>query len=373
MYDIGIGLEAANTFFDSNERTRKQRIAEEREARRWKSEAEGLDAGDTARPSATEAEISGNQNTAQANRAQMEVRPLQTEVAVGDLQGQIGRQPTEEQTKDLQAKTGLDTATAASALSGVAIEQLPDALKRARAQGAVSDVETGEIVMGGLARALKGGDNKQILDYFNRVSALDGGPQAVKVGVADGNFVALDASGQPIMQVPMSKLETLAYPRERVTLSEGQTLADVDSRGNVNPLYKNPKTFAPPSDAAGGAGGRKPAAVQTAEWLVEQSGGALTGIQAFNLVQQAKSKPRGEYIREYARTMGAAQVVLGSKAKTVAQLKAEANELYNETNGFETAAAAAPAPAPAPAAGSNRPAPAKRNTEFDRLLGIPPK
>ena len=31
--DIGIGLEAANTFFDSNERKREKRIKEEREAR----------------------------------------------------------------------------------------------------------------------------------------------------------------------------------------------------------------------------------------------------------------------------------------------------------------------------------------------------
>jgi hypothetical protein len=368
MYDIGIGLEAANTFFDSNERTRKQRIAEEREARRWKSEAEGLDAGDTARPSATEAEISGNQNTTQANRAQMEVRPYQTQVAVGELEGEIGRQPKVEQTKDLQAQTGLDQATVTGALSGVSIEQLPDAIKRARAQGAASDIEIGEIVLGGLARAVNGGDNKKILDYINRVGALDGSPQVARVGMVDGNFVALDANGQEVMKVPMTQLERLVYPRERVVLKEGETLGTASSRGDFVPTYKSAKSFAPPR---AGVGGKQPAAVQTAEWLMKQSGGALTGVQAFNLVQQAKSKPRGEYVREYVRTMGAAQAVMGSKAKTVDQLKAEANDLYNETNGFETAAAA-PAPAPAPAAGSNRPAPATRNSKFDALLGIKP-
>ena len=372
MYDIGIGLEAANTFFDSNERTRKQRIAEEREARRWKSEAEGLDAGDTARPSATEAEISGNQNTTQANRAQMEVRPYQTQVAVGELEGEIGRQPKVEQTKDLQAQTGLDQATVTGALSGVSIEQLPDAIKRARAQGAASDIEIGEIVLGGLARAVNGGDNKKILDYINRVGALDGSPQVARVGMVDGNFVALDANGQEVMKVPMAQLERLVYPRERVVLKEGETLGTASSRGDFTPTYKSAKSFAPPRAGVGGAGGRKPAAVQTAEWLVE-NGVATTPAQAFEMVQRAKSQSRADFVRNYVRTNAGAQAVLGSKAKTPEQLAAEANAVFNTANGFESAPAApAPAPAPAPAAGSNRPAPATRNPKFDELLGIKP-
>jgi hypothetical protein len=375
VFSIGLGLDAANTYFDANRAERKRRTDEERERRRWETEQRGLDAKDTVLPSATEAQVAGYENTTGAARAESELRPLQTGIQRTSLERAAGRQDALETTADLQAGAGLDQATVAKGLSGLSVEQLPKALRAGRVAGTLKDDEVNTAIMGGLAKAIDSNDPARVLKFYNDVADIDGEPRAAKVGLSadNQNFVALDANGQPIMQVPLGKLRQMAYPIERVVVPQGSTVGAFDPKtGGFIPSYTNPKQFAPEGGggggldgAGGGRGGRPPADVAAAEWLMAQ--GVKDPMRAWQMVNEAKGMSQRDFVLDYVSKMAPVQMAAGSAKKTPDQLREEAVAIYNSVN---APPAAAPAPAPAAPQSNSRP-PATRNPEIDRLLGIP--
>jgi hypothetical protein len=374
VFSIGLGLDAANTYFDANKTERKRRTDEERERRRWETEQRGLDAKDTVLPSATEAQVAGYENTAGAARAESELRPQQTDIQKKSLERAAGRQDALETTADLQAGAGLDQATVAKGLSGLSVEELPKALRAGRVAGTLKDDEVNTAIMGGLAKALDSNDPARVLKFFNDVADIDGEPRAAKVGLSadNQNFVALDANGQPIMQVPLSKLREMTYPTEKVVVPQGSTIVSYDTRtGRSTESYTNPKQFAPSGGGGGldgvggGRGGNDTADMKMMKYLVEQ-GVAKDSTAAFEMVRQAKGASQRDFVLDYVSKM--APVQFGASKKTPDQLREEAIAIYNSVNAPQAPAPASAAPA-APQS-NNRP-PATRNPEIDRLLGIP--
>lgn len=369
MSNLGLGLTAANAYFQEGERLADRA----KQDQRFDWERQRAEAGLSILPDQTRAAQSGYQNTTDQNEAAMQVRPGQTANTMAEQQqtayglGRAAeRQPYTEDLKD--QRTGIDTIK-----TKAEVEALPGLLKQQKQKGVFDEAAATTQTFGALAKLVQLGDNNAIVKFMNDMDAIDDDPAdrfpapVAKVGRVpnpddpnDELFVATDANGNVLQHISMTKLRQLAEgPGGFEKLKGGETLVRTDSRGNAVPVYTAPE------DATTKASKMGPLE-RDVNYLVR--GQNMSNEQALDYLKSAKTMSRDQFVLKALSDKVASGF---GKQPTAEDIKAF-GEMYDRATGKTPTAApgaapaSAPAGAPAPAAAAGGKAP----SIYD-VMGLP--
>lgn len=193
MNGLTAAMMGANAYFKENERLADRRKQDERhdwERQRALADLSTLDA--RARAVRSDAELRDARSRGGLDSLPQEQANarLKREIESGEMGATLLRQPTVEATRDAQANAGLADAQFAAetqptvqstkrtrlgiedATAKVEAQALPEKLRAARAQGAISGSDAGLAVLGRLAYYAKAGDKPGALAFANQVAQI---------------------------------------------------------------------------------------------------------------------------------------------------------------------------------------------------------
>jgi hypothetical protein len=177
------------------------------------------------------------------------------------LPDRVEAERSQYQLQGAQNRANLDLvpnqAKVAKALSDYSVEELPSKIAQLRQQRIFSDVDAQATGIGKLAVLIQIGDPKQVINYLNdwRQNNPHDKNQAEVVSVGfekdpatgENVFKALDANGNPVMQMSASQIQRVRDSigkTELRVLNEGSTLVGVKN-GQPTTLATSPKTYKP--------------------------------------------------------------------------------------------------------------------------------
>lgn len=322
---LNLGLAAADAYFKADD----GRVLREQQRERFGWDKQRTESELSTLPDRTEAARSGYQLQAAQNKANLDLVPNQAAVA--------------------------------SALSEFSVEELPSRIAQMRQQRIFSDVDAQTAGVAKLADLIQMGDPQQITSYLNAWRKTN--PSIMKTDVAqvgftkddkgENVFVALDANGQPVMQMSAGQIQRV---RDSIGKTDLKVLKPGDTLVGVKNGRATPMANGPVDPALIKATGKQnqPAEIQTMEWLINNKV-AKDQRQAWDLVRSSREKTRSSFIMDYVSKNAG----VGQDSKKLAE---QGGRIYDELQ--RSVGNAAPGQ-------SNAPATTTLDPRVNSLLGIP--
>ena len=393
--NLALGLEAANAYFKEDDR----RVLREQQRERFGWDRAKNESDLRLLPDMEEATRSGYRDRVAENAARAELRPLRTQITKSDLENTQRTQPEvfAQQDRERVLRAGetaaaivrqpdVNAGLASNARVDAAVAQqkedmIPDMIADMATKGVISGAEQSDAALGVLARRIQSNDVQGALTFANKLAAIPSifpstnGKKFTNITPVQNGTDAAGGTGPGY---------EFTYDDGTKFFTSHQTMQAAYRRSLGNPKFKffhdwhtgevvradertgdvqTARPAVPGRENTGGRGGvgapgKKPADVQKAEWLI-QNGVARDEREAWSIVTTAKQKSRSAFILDYVTR----NALPGTDSD---KLRQQAGQIYDRVQDD-----AAPKP---PAPGSNS-APAGKvpgNTQFDRILGIPP-
>lgn len=356
MSKLGLGLIAADSAIRSADQQQLRDRATERfdwERQRAQSDLSTLD--DRAAATRSQAQLQARQNTASLGLVdkQTDNASKALDIQAGALDGAKARQPDELLAQANKAKVS-------ALLSEFDVEQLPAALNRKRAEGAVTDADIFTTSIAKLADLLNTNDSAAVVRFMNGMNdaGVFGGKRhapVASVGIENDPqygqnlFVAKDANGNVIMRMSaesMRRVRAMTGKSELKTVNAGDTLVSV-SGGRATPVFTAPESEKSRAAKTGPL-------ERDVDYLVRQHG--MTPDQALKHLNAAKSMSRDQFVLKSVQDT----IAIGKKP-TDADM-AEFGRMYDS--------ATSSAPKSQPGA-SNSAAAGKLDPQIRSLIGLP--
>lgn len=269
MSGLNLGLAAADAYYRADD----ARVLREQQRERFGWDKQRTEADLSTLPERTEANRSGYQLQAAQNRANLDIVPNQAAVA--------------------------------KALSEFSVEELPSRIAQMRQQRIFSDVDAQTAGVAKLADLIQMGDPQQITSYLNAWRKTN--PTNMKADVAqvgftkdekgENVFVALDAQGNPVMQMSAGQIQRIRDSLGKTdlkVLKPGDTLVGVKN-GRATNMATGPVD---PQLIKGLGKQNSPAEIQTMNWLIENKV-AKDQKQAWDMVRSSREKTRSSFVLDY--------------------------------------------------------------------------
>lgn len=269
MSGLNLGLAAADAYYRADD----ARVLREQQRERFGWDKQRTEADLSTLPERTEANRSGYQLQSAQNRANLDIVPNQAAVA--------------------------------KALSEFSVEELPSRIAQMRQQRIFSDVDAQTAGIAKLADLIQMGDPQQITSYLNAWRKTN--PSGVKADVAqvgftkdekgENVFVALDAQGNPLMQMSAGQIQRVRDSLGKTdlkVLKPGDTLVGVKN-GRATNMATGPVD---PQLIKGLGKQNSPAEIQTMNWLIENKV-AKDQKQAWDMVRSSREKTRSSFVLDY--------------------------------------------------------------------------
>ena len=261
---LNLGLAAADQYFKADD----ARVLREQQRERFGWDKQRTEADLSTLPERTEANRSGYQLQSAQNRANLDIVPNQAAVA--------------------------------KALSEFSVEELPSRIAQMRQQRIFSDVDAQTAGVAKLADLIQMGDPQQITSYLNAWRKTN--PTNMKADVAqvgftkdekgENVFVALDAQGNPVMQMSAGQIQ-------RIRDSIGKTDLKVLKPGDTLVGVKNGRATnmaTGPVDLALAKGIKMGPLERDVDYLMTTHG--KTKDEALNYLNSAKGKTKESFIQD---------------------------------------------------------------------------
>lgn len=269
MSEINLGLASADAYFKADD----ARVLREQQRERFGWDKQRTESDLSMLPDRTEAARSGYQLQSAQNKANLDLVPNQAAVA--------------------------------KALSEFSVEELPSRIAQMRQQRIFSDVDAQTAGIAKLADLIQMGDPQQITTYLNAWRNTN--PSVMKTDVAqvgftkddkgENVFVAVDAQGNPVMQMSASQIQRVRDSLGKTdlkVLKPGDTLVGVKN-GRATAMANGPVD---PALAKSMGKQNQPAEVQTMNWLIENRV-AKDQKQAWDMVRSSREKTRSSFILDF--------------------------------------------------------------------------
>lgn len=214
MSGLNLGLAAADAYYRADD----ARVLREQQRERFGWDKQYAEAGLSTLPDRTDAAKSGYQLQTAQNKANLDLVPNQAAVA--------------------------------KALSEFSVEELPSRIAQMRQQRIFSDVDAQTAGIAKLADLIQMGDPQQITSYLNAWRKTN--PSAIKTDVAqvgftkddkgENVFVALDAQGNPLMQMSAGQIQRVRDSLGKMDIKlakPGESIVGIKN-GVATPLYTAP-------------------------------------------------------------------------------------------------------------------------------------
>lgn len=319
---LNLGLAAADSYFKADD----ARVLREQQRERFGWDKQRAESELSTLPDRTEAAKSGYQLQTAQNKANLDLVPNQAAVA--------------------------------KALSEFSVEELPSKIAQLRQQRIFSDVDAQSAGIAKLADLIQMGDPTQITSYLNAWRKTN--PSGVKADVAqvgftkddkgENVFVALDAQGNPLMQMSAGQIQRVRDSIGKTdlkVLKPGDTLVGVKN-GRATPMASGPVD---PLLAKSVGKQNQPAEIQTMNWLIENNV-AKDQKQAWEMVRSSREKTRSSFVLDYVSK----NAMPGQDPKKVAD---QGGRIYDELQRVNSSQQ------------SNSPAATTLDPRVNSLIGLP--
>lgn len=263
MSGLNLGLAAADAYYKADD----ARVLREQQRERFGWDKQRAEADLSTLPDRTEAARSGYQLQSAQNKANLEIVPNQAAVA--------------------------------KALSEFSVEELPSRIAQMRQQRIFSDVDAQTAGVAKLADLIQMGDPQQITSYLNAWRKTN--PTNMKADVAqvgftkdekgENVFVALDAQGNPVMQMSATQIQRIRDSIGKMDIKvakQGESIVGIKN-GVATPLYTAPVD---PSLAKLKMGPLE----RDVNYLMTSHG--KTQDEALSYLNSAKAKPKETFVQE---------------------------------------------------------------------------
>lgn len=294
MANINLGLAAADQYFKADD----ARVLREQQRQQFDWNKQAAESELSLLPDRAEAARSGYKLQGAQNKANLDLVPNQAAVA--------------------------------KALSEYSVEELPSRIAQMRQQRIFSDVDAQTAGVAKLADLIQMGDPAQITSYLNAWRKTN--PSSVKADVAqvgfrkddktgENVFMALDAEGNPLMQLSGSQIQRI---RDSIGKTDLKILKPGDTLVGVKNGTAKPMTTAPvdPQLIKGLKGQNTPAEIQTMNWLIENKV-AKDPKSAWDLVRSSREKTRSSFVLDYVSKNAG----VGQDSRTLAD---QGGKIYDE-------------------------------------------
>lgn len=294
MSGLNLGLAAADAYYKADD----ARVLREQQRERFGWDKQRAEADLSTLPDRTEAARSGYQLQSAQNKANLEIVPNQAAVA--------------------------------KALSEFSVEELPSRIAQMRQQRIFSDVDAQTAGVAKLADLIQMGDPQQITSYLNAWRKTN--PTNMKADVAqvgftkdektgDNVFVALDAQGNPVMQMSATQIQRI---RDSIGKTDLKVLKPGDTLVGIKNGRATNMATGPVDPQLIKATGKQntPAEIQTMQWLIDNKV-AKDQSQAWDMVRSSREKTRSSFVLDYVSK----NAMPGTDPKKVAD---QAGKIYDE-------------------------------------------
>lgn len=292
----------------------------------------------------------------QRNEADLSIMPERTAAAKSGLQLQDANNKSE-------LAIAPNKAAIAKALSDFGVEDLPAVIAEGRRKRVFSEADAATTSIAKLGELIQIGDPAQVMSYMNNMNKANGWAADKKpiaqVGFqkdpksGDNVFMALDADGNPVMQISAGQIKRMQDSIGKTELKvakPGDTLYGVKN-GQVTQLATAPVD---PNLIKSQNKQHTPAEIQTMEWLITNKVAKDQG-QAWDMVRSSREKTRQSFILDYVGK----NVLPGQDPNKVSQ---QAGQIYDELQRSGGGKGAGQ---------SNTPAATTLDPRVNSLLGLP--